>query len=771
MAETSKIILNDLKEISEKLREFYEKLSGRTIVIAGGAGFLGRYLVLTIDYLNKNHLSEPCKVIIVDNFITGSRDWIEESENIKLIEQDITKPLEIEEPVDYIINAASLASPVFYNKYRLETIDAGIIGTKNLLEFARKKNVRGFLFTSSSEVYGNPDEKFIPTNEEYLGNVSCIGPRACYDEPKRIGETLCVTYRDIYNLPIKIARPFNIFGPGIRLDDGRVVPNAVVHALKGKEIPIYGDGKNTRTFCYISNAIVGFYKILLSDRNEIYNVGADYPEIEIRQLADIILGLVGNNEAGINIKEGPSEVYKKADPNRRCPDLTKIKLQLGYDPKINLVTGLKRFIEWVKEEKNQGMTPTSKENNLGYINNCRLCGGKDLRKFISLGNSPLANNLLKEMDEKEEKYPLDVVYCPRCKTCQLSYTIDPDKVFRNYHYVTSTTQTFRKHFGDMAKSITKEFNLGKNSLVVDIGSNDGLLLKGFKEEGVNIMGVEPATNIVEIARKDGVDTLNDYFNENAAQSIIALKGKADVITANNVFAHTYDLKRLVSNVKDLLKDDGVFIIEVQYLFDTIKELTFDNIYHEHIYYFTATALNRFFKDQRMDIIKIEHVNTHGGSIRVYTQKEGGKRQKDSSVDKVLKEEDDFGLNDFVTYKNFGETINRIKDKIKSYIARAKQENKKIVGYGSPAKATTLLNFCEVNNKEIDFIVDDNPLKQGLIVPGVKIPIKSSEALKGYRPNYIIILAWNFAEEIIKNNIKYREEGASFIVPLPEPRIV
>ncbi len=348
----SEVIRTDLKEISEGIKELYNKISGSTFLIAGGAGFLGRYMVLALDYLNdQNLLSKPCKIIILDNFITGLSDWITEKENIKLIRHDISKPIEIKEEIDYIVNAASIASPIFYNKFKLETINVGFLGTKNLLEVAKEKKAKSFLFMSSSEIYGNPDPKFIPTPEEYLGNVSCVGPRSCYDEPKRIGEALTVSYADIFNIPVKIARPFNIFGPGLRLDDGRVMPAFVSAALKGEEIFLYGGGTRTRTFCYVSNATIGFFKILLSEgKKEIYNIGADDQEIQIKHLADLIHGLIENSNSEIHGIEGPSEIYKESDPDRRCPDLTKIRQELGYNPKVNLISGLKRFISWAKEE-------------------------------------------------------------------------------------------------------------------------------------------------------------------------------------------------------------------------------------------------------------------------------------------------------------------------------------------------------------------------------------------------------------------------------------
>jgi nucleoside-diphosphate-sugar epimerase/SAM-dependent methyltransferase len=761
----SKVIEQDMKEMANELKEYYAKISGKTFLITGGAGFLGRYLVSILDYLNfANLLEKPCKIILVDNFITGIKDWIIPGENLILINQDITKPLKIDGEVDYIIHAASLASPKFYYKYRLETINVGIAGTTNMLELAKEKNVKSFLFTSSSEVYGNPDSIHIPTDEEYWGNVSCIGPRACYDEPKRIGETLCVNYADVYNIPVKIVRPFNVFGPGMRLDDGRVLANFVLAAIKGEKIPVYGDGQNTRTFCYIANFIVGLYQILFSNYNrEPFNVGADYPEINMKNLADIVLYLVENRDTHVEVITGPSEVYTKSNPDRRCPNLTKARLHINYEPKIGLIPGITRYIEWVKEEL----------QNQNEEKNCRLCGNTDLKNIISLGKTPLANSLLTKEELTKEKgmYPLEVMYCSKCHNCQLSYIVPRDELFKSYPYVTSTTKTFRDHFGKMAEDITKEYNLGNQSLVVDIGSNDGLLLKNFNEFGINTIGVEPARNIAEIAIKNGVKTIVNYFNDESVNEIIKSEGYADIITANNVFAHTKDLENMVFNVKKLLKGPGIFIIEVQYLLDTIKNLTFDNIYHEHIHYFSLFPLKKFFEKNGMEIFNVQHIDSHGGSIRVFIQKKGGSFTIKESVNEFLEGEKAFGLDRLETYESFAKKVYHIKDTLNEYIKKIKSENKRIVGYGAPAKATTLLNFCGIKKDEIDYIVDDNPLKQGLIVPGVKIPIKNREYLETSLPDYILILAWNFAEEIIKNNEAYKEKGVKFIIPLPNPKIV
>ncbi len=347
----SKIIEEDIENIAKGIAPISKAFSGRTLLITGGAGFLGNYFIGVIDFLNKNVLDKPCKIISVDNFVTGVKYRIEEGPNFRAIRHNIKEPLKIDGDVDYIIHAAGIASPKFYRELKIETIDVATMGTKNMLELAHEKNAKSMLFFSSSEVYGDPDPKFVPSPETYNGNVSCIGPRANYDESKRLGETLCIAYFETYNVPVKMVRPFNVYGPGMRLDDYRVIPNFVSSVFNGKPLPVYGSGNNTRTFCYISDAITGFLKVLLSDFNgEPFNVGNDQDEITIEMLANIIAGIFGN-KVKIEKNQGINDAYSKGDPKRRCPDLAKIKTKLGYDAKVDLRTGLKRFIQWAEESR------------------------------------------------------------------------------------------------------------------------------------------------------------------------------------------------------------------------------------------------------------------------------------------------------------------------------------------------------------------------------------------------------------------------------------
>lgn len=346
------VIRQDIKKIIKDIRKEVARLEGRTLLISGGAGFLGSYIIGVIYELNKKKLKKPCKVISIDNFITGKKRRIIEEindESFVFINADVTKPLEIKDKIDYIIHAAGLASPVYYQKYPLETIDSAITGAKNLLELARTKGVKSFLYFSSSEIYGDPDPNFIPTPETYRGNVSSIGPRSCYDESKRLGETLCMTYYQIYGIPVKIVRPFNVYGPGMLPDDYRVVPTFINFAFSKKPLPVHDKGNQTRTFCYISDAIAGFLKVLLSKENgEVFNVGNDDNEISMLGLAMIIKKILKGKVIVQNIPY--PKRYPQEEPKRRCPDLNKIKERLNYAPSINLEKGLRRVIRWYKEK-------------------------------------------------------------------------------------------------------------------------------------------------------------------------------------------------------------------------------------------------------------------------------------------------------------------------------------------------------------------------------------------------------------------------------------
>ena len=437
--------------------------------------------------------------------------------------------------------------------------------------------------------------------------------------------------------------------------------------------------------------------------------------------------------------------------------LSVIKPNVAHTMVFTKDTTFLNLVRGERDHENYGITHTIKhvfvdenEKNLlleSYKFDCRSCGNTNLKRVVSLGYQPLANNLLKKKDEKCELYPLEVNYCENCHNCQLSVSVNPKKMFSNYLYTSSTSKVFRDHFVNAAKKYTKDLRLNKKkSYIIDIGSNDGIALKPFKDLGFkNILGVEPAKNLAKLANKNKIRTFNGFLEK---KNLKKIKKKADLILASNVFAHSDKLKEMAECMLSLLSKKGTIIIEVQYLMDTLKDLTFDNIYHEHYNYWSLTSLTNFFNTLDATIFKSERINTHGGSIRIYIKKDK-KVKIDVSVKKMLKEEVNFGIKKYETYKKFGEKVYQIRENVLSNIKKLKNQNKKIIGFGAPAKATTALNFFGIKD-EIDFIVEDNILKHKKFIPGVKIPIKNKSEIKN-KDNILLVLAWNFYDSIKKNN--------------------
>ncbi len=365
MKSAKDVINKDLEYICGNLKEELITLSGKRLLITGGAGFLGYYLVQSILYWNETtNEDQNIHLTVYDNYIRGVPAWLmklEGDKNLTLVEHDITNPLPADiDDYQYIIHAASIASPTYYRKYPIETMDANVNGLRLLLEYCRQqiednKPVKGFLFFSSSEIYGDPTSENIPTPENYPGNVSCTGPRACYDESKRYGETLCINFTHQYNLPVKIVRPFNNYGPGLKITDRRAIPDFARDVLSGRDIVMFSDGSPTRTFCYIADAIVGYYKILIKGQNgESYNIGVEDPEISIADMAEQVVGLARElfgYKGKVICQITSDKNYLVDNPNRRCPNITKARNDLDYNPSIDLDEGLRRSLIWYSDNR------------------------------------------------------------------------------------------------------------------------------------------------------------------------------------------------------------------------------------------------------------------------------------------------------------------------------------------------------------------------------------------------------------------------------------
>jgi len=353
------LLEKDLSHLADALREEFKKMEGSNLLITGGGGFLGYYLVQSVLYWNEKRAAAPIDLTVIENYKRGAPEWLlalRTRKHFHLVEHDASKPLPPGLPhFQWIIHAAGIASPIYYRQFPLETMDVNIDGLRHLLEYAKGRQgsadpVRGFMFYSSSEIYGDPLPEAIPTPEDYRGNVSCTGPRACYDESKRYGETLCVNFARVHGLPITMARPFNNYGPGLKITDRRVIPDFARDVLSGKDIVMLSDGSPKRTFCYSADAIAGYYKVLVRGRpGEPYNVGVETPEISMLELAEKVVAIARDlyGYQGKVVKQPPKEAdYLVDNPQRRCPIITKARTELGYQPVFGIDEGLRRSMVW-----------------------------------------------------------------------------------------------------------------------------------------------------------------------------------------------------------------------------------------------------------------------------------------------------------------------------------------------------------------------------------------------------------------------------------------
>jgi SAM-dependent methyltransferase len=400
--------------------------------------------------------------------------------------------------------------------------------------------------------------------------------------------------------------------------------------------------------------------------------------------------------------------------------------------------------------------------------NCRLCGGRDLERAFSLTPTPPANACVAgdALQETQETFPLGLYFCQECKHLQLLDIVDPGVLFRDYVYVSGTSSRTIEHFQAYVEQVIERAGLKPGDLVVEIGSNDGTVLSFFKQAGMRVLGIDPARDIAAQATRDGVETLSEFFTPELAMKLRDEYGPAAAICANNVFAHIDDLVSVVEGIRRLLAPEGQFVFEVSYLLDVYTKTLFDTMYHEHLDYHRVGPLRRFFKTNGMALHAALRVPSQGGSLRGYARLADGTAAIEDSVEDLIALERNAGLDDPQTFRDFASQIDQKRVELTALIKGLRSAGKTVAGYGAPAKATTLMYHFGLDIDSISFIVDDNPLKHNLFSPGLHIPILPVEELYSRRPDYAVVLAWNFADSIIENHSQYTDEGGRFIVPLP-----
>ncbi|MBI4445923.1 MAG: NTP transferase domain-containing protein [Acidobacteria bacterium] len=406
------------------------------------------------------------------------------------------------------------------------------------------------------------------------------------------------------------------------------------------------------------------------------------------------------------------------------------------------------------------------------VERCRICKQPRLTKFLSLGEQPHCNSFLRaeQLKEPEPCWPLDLLYCGNCHLVQLSCVVDPQIMFRNYVYVSGTTRTLTAHFQHSAADLVERFQVATGSLVVDIGSNDGTFLRAFQNLGMRTVGVDPATNVAKIANESGIETINDYFGLRVAQEIRQEKGPAQIVTAAGVFFHIDDMDDVCAGVSHLLDNRGVFHVQAIYLGRMLEQTSFDNIYHEHVSYYTLRPLVHLFERFDMSVFHVAHSEIHGGSLLLYVCRRGG-HPIQNSVAKLLAEEHEWGWDSLVPYQEFARRVEKLRRDLIELLEDLRSKGKRIAAYGAPAKGNTLLNYCKIGTSILTYAAEKNPLKIGLYTPGMHIPVIDEEEAMKNPPDCFLLLPWNFKNELLQKNKLYRERGGKFIIPIPTPHIV
>jgi hypothetical protein len=403
---------------------------------------------------------------------------------------------------------------------------------------------------------------------------------------------------------------------------------------------------------------------------------------------------------------------------------------------------------------------------------CRVCEGHDLELILSLKPSPIGDAYVPsdKVNITQPSYPIDLYMCKSCGLAQLIDVINPDILYGEYIYVTASSTGLAEHFQDYANSVIDRCGAKPESLVVDIGSNDGTLLRHFQQCGMSVLGVEPATHIAAQATASGIKSIDKFFTPDLALKMVEEYGHAKIITANNVFANIDDLLSWVNAIDQLLAEDGMFVFESYYLADLVQNMVFDFIYHEHLSAFSVKPMHILFQGVGLELVAVERVSTKGGSLRYFVQRQGGPLKKDGTVDEMLEHEKNMGLYHKETFMAFADKVNDLKVQTKKFLVKAKNEGKSIAGFGASITGTTLIYHFEIGDC-LGYLIDDNPAKQGRFSPGLHLPVLSSLTMHERKPDYVLILAWRFAETIISRNQVYLDAGGTFLIPVPEFKIV
>ncbi len=798
---------------------------GKTVLVTGHTGFKGSWLAIWLLKLGAKVIGFSLEESSNDNLFKASgikEKLIDVRGNLENITQ-LRNVFETFNP-EFVFHLA--AQPLVRKSYDFprETFISNTMGTLNVLDCINNaKSVQSALIITTDKVY---------EDKECWQGYSETNPLAGYGDPyscsKACAEIVVNSYRkSFFTIKQKLvatARAGNVLGGGDYGAD-RILPDCINSLSKGTEI-IVRNPYSIRPWQYILDVLNGYLLLgqNLMERKEniatAWNIGPLLSSIvTVEELVREVVSVWGSGAWRDVSKEGNGN--KKEAPLLNL-DISKTYFELGFKPQYSIKETILHTVNWYKQfdgsnafslclkdinnfeerincignnnkeinreennnkninnERNSNKATNSEKNNDVKIGNgenilkqCRYCKSEEVIKFLDYGLIPLVNNLLNSMDQTktEEKFPLNLYFCKSCGLVQIGKIVPPEKMFSNYLYFSSTSSTFRKHCFEFSKSVKEKFRLDKNSFVVEIASNDGTALKSFKELQIPFLGIDPAENIVKIANENGLNTTCAYFNSQVAEEVVMEKGKADLVFGMNVFAHIPEVHDFVLGMKKMIKENGTIVIEAPYIVDFIKNTEFDTVYHEHVNYLGLHAMQKLFNKFDLDLFDVEWEDIHGGSMRYFFCNKGV-REKSQNVQKYLNLEIEEKILEIETYFSFASKVETLKEELLTLLKKLKFENKKIVGYAASAKGIVLLNYCGIGIDYLDFVIDKSLYKQNHLIPGLHLEIKSPDFILSNKPDYILLLAWNFKKEIMQEQQDYINAGGKFIIPIPKPEIV